>query len=173
MGPRQRFIRNSHIAYNRTIHQYYLNAKFHFLGNCRYWLYPEEITTFFWFRIHLGQFLDFLRAITPVNNVSKTDLKFWLQIVLIVVQKLFKAFWKIRISTETGRTQSLSFWSNFNPSLSTEDGRNQKQPLDYLNQSKQKPYLISVFNEKYNYLLLFFAGCKWIQGQGSRGYILG
>ena len=51
---------------------------------------------------------------------------FWPQVVLIVVQMLFKAFWKNRIVRETGRSQSLNFWSNFDHSLPPEDGENKK-----------------------------------------------
>ena len=38
MGPCQWIIKNSYIAYNRTIHLYFLNAKFHLLGICCSWL---------------------------------------------------------------------------------------------------------------------------------------
>ena len=63
----------------------------------------------------------------------------------------FKAFWKNRIFTEAERTQSLHFWSNFDPNLPPDDGRNQKklfisqekiEPSGYPNQSKS----ISPFN---------------------------
>ena len=47
-------IRNSHIVYYRTIHLYFLDAKFQLLGICCSQLYLEE-TTFFWFRMQLGQ----------------------------------------------------------------------------------------------------------------------
>ena len=64
------------------------------------------------------------------GNTSSKELKikliFWSQVVLIVVQILFKAFWKTRIFTETGRTQILSFLFNFDHSLLPEDGGNQK-----------------------------------------------
>ena len=65
---RQRVITNSHIAYNGTIHLYFLDAKFQLLGISHSRLYPEETTMFFgsgpnW--VILGG----LRPITPVNNV--------------------------------------------------------------------------------------------------------
>ena len=56
-GPRQRVIRNFYIAYKRTIHLYFLNAKFHPLRDCFSRLYIEEITIF-WFRTQLGPFLE-------------------------------------------------------------------------------------------------------------------
>ena len=55
LGPCQRVVRNSHIAYNRTIHLYFLVAKLQLLSICCYWLYLEE-TTFIWFRTQLGPF---------------------------------------------------------------------------------------------------------------------
>ena len=47
LGSHQRVIRNSHIAYNRTIHLYFLDAKFQLLGICCSRLYPEVATTIF------------------------------------------------------------------------------------------------------------------------------
>ena len=63
-------------SYNRTIHLYFLDAKFQLLGICCSWIYLEEATTFFgsgrfaWdlFFICFISFL-FLVTITPVNNV--------------------------------------------------------------------------------------------------------
>ena len=55
LGPYQRVFRNSYIAYNRTVHLYFLNAKFQLLGICYSWLSLEE-TAFFWFRTQLGPF---------------------------------------------------------------------------------------------------------------------
>ena len=46
LGPRQRIIRNSHIACNRIIHLYFPDAKFQFLGICCYQLLQEQ-TIFF------------------------------------------------------------------------------------------------------------------------------
>ena len=69
--------RNSHIAYNMTIHLYFLDVKLQLLGLCCSQLYLEETTTFFWFKTQLGQFFFFggggvcggrgLGTITPVN----------------------------------------------------------------------------------------------------------
>ena len=53
-------------------------------------------------------------AIIPVKK-CQIELKVWPQVLLIVVQMLFESFWKIRIFTETGRTQNLTFWSNSTP----------------------------------------------------------
>ena len=101
------------------------------------------------------------------NKSSKQrqiELKFWSQVVLIVVQMAFKTFWRTRIFTLTGITQTLSFWSNFDPNLPPEDGRNQKQPSDFPNQSKSRPYLHSILNDNYNFLGFF-----WVQmGSGSK-----
>ena len=106
-GPRQRVIRNFHIAYNRTIHLYFLNAKFHPLRDCFSRLYIEEIALF-WFRTQLGPFLEVWD-----NNSSKQrqiERKFWPQIVFIVLQMIFKWFWKARIFTE-------NFYSTQGPTL--------------------------------------------------------
>ena len=47
LGPRQRIIRNSDIAYDRTIHLYFLHAKFQLLSICCSQLYLEETTKVF------------------------------------------------------------------------------------------------------------------------------
>ena len=44
---------NSNISYNTTI---YLDVKFQLLGICRSRIYPEETTTFLWFRTQLDPF---------------------------------------------------------------------------------------------------------------------
>ena len=85
LRPRQRIMRNSHIAYNRTIHLYFLNVKFQLLGICCSRLYLEETRTVFFVQDPIGfNFLFFilfyfisiyflgggeLGTITPVNNV--------------------------------------------------------------------------------------------------------
>ena len=56
---RQRVIGNSHTAYNRTFHLYFLDAKFQLLGICHSQLYPEETIVFFssWsYWVHFGGF---------------------------------------------------------------------------------------------------------------------
>ena len=86
LRPRQRIMRNSHIAYNRTIHLYFLNVKFQLLGICCSRLYLEETRTVFFVQDPIGfNFLFFilfyfisiyflgrgeLGTITPVNNVG-------------------------------------------------------------------------------------------------------
>ena len=59
------------------------------------------------------------------NNSGKKrqiELKFWPQAVFIIVQIPFKEFWKSQIFTEKGRTQNVSFWSNFDSNKPPEDG---------------------------------------------------
>ena len=68
LGPNQMVIWNSHIAYNRTIHPYFLDAKFQLLRICCFWLYLEE-TTLFLVQDPIGPILGALGAITPINNV--------------------------------------------------------------------------------------------------------
>ena len=68
MGLCQRDIRNSHIAYNRTLYLYFLDTKFKLLRICCSQLYSEETIVFLCWRpcwAHFGRF----GAITPVNNV--------------------------------------------------------------------------------------------------------
>ena len=64
LEPNQQVNRNSHIAYNRTIHLYFLDAKFHLVGICCPELNQKETATFFliqdpiWFRPILAHFLE-------------------------------------------------------------------------------------------------------------------
>ena len=44
----------------------------------------------------------------------------------MVIQMTSKEFSETQTFTETGRTQSLSFWSNFDHSLPPEDSGNQE-----------------------------------------------
>ena len=92
-----------------------------------------------------------------------------------VKQMPFKIFLITLIFKETWHAQSLGLWSNFDFTLPPQDGWNQKKPSGYSNQSISRPYLLSIFNEKYNYLLhyLDFFRYKWAQGQRSRGHCLG
>ena len=59
--------KNSHIAYNRTIHLYFLDVKFQLLGICHFRLQPEEITTFFFVQDPFLPIFGFFGAITTVN----------------------------------------------------------------------------------------------------------
>ena len=111
----EKVIRNSHISYNRTIHLYFLDAKFQLLGICCSGLYLEETTTFFLFRTQLDLFCFILfysifffggggsewvwggEAGGLENNSSKqrqNELTFCPQVVLVVVQLPFKGFRK-------------------------------------------------------------------------------
>ena len=60
---------NSHIAYNWTIHLYFLDVRFQLLCVCRSRFQPEETTRFFQLRTHSGPFLFF-----EGNNSSKKRL---------------------------------------------------------------------------------------------------
>ena len=76
---------------------------------------------------------------------------FWSQVVLlIVVQMPFKAFWIAQIFIVTVLTQILRFWLNFDSNLPPKDDRNQKYSSGYPNQSKWRPYVLSIFNGIYN-----------------------
>ena len=115
-------IMNSHWAYDTTIH---LDAKFQFLVICCSRLYPKEtIKVFFGSGHNWAHFRGFGGSAS--SKERQIEMMFWPQVVLIVVQMLLKAFWKNRIVTETGRSQSLNFWSNFDHSLPPEDGENKK-----------------------------------------------
>ena len=85
-----------------------------------------------------------------------------------VVHMPFKGFWISHIFKETGQTQSLSFLSNFDLNLLPEDGWNQIQPSGYPNWSKSRTYLLSIFNEKYNYLLCYLDFFQAHMGPGSK-----
>ena len=71
LEPNQNVNRNSHIAYHKTIHLYFLDAKFHLVGICRSQLYWKETTTFFGSGPNLVQahFGFFGGVTTPVSNV--------------------------------------------------------------------------------------------------------
>ena len=110
LRPHQRVIRNCHIAYNRTIHLYFLDTKFQLLSSCCFWLYLEETPMFFLFKIQVDPFFYFLfilfylffglvgglETITPVNSVRLSCPK----VVLIVVQIPMKGIWEALIFTE-------------------------------------------------------------------------
>ena len=62
----------------------------------------------------------------------------------------FKEFWKAQIFTENFyNIQSVSFWSNFDPNLPPEDGRNKS------NKSKSRPFLRPISSENYNNFSLY------------------
>ena len=111
--PLLKVIIHSHLAYNATFHP---DAKFQLLVICCFRLYLKETIKFFWFRTQFGPFFEGLEAIALVKK-HQIKMIFWPQVVDIVVQMSFKAFWKTRIFIETGRTHGLSFWSNFDESL--------------------------------------------------------
>ena len=103
---------NSHITYNRTIYLYFLDVKFQLFG---YLLFPTLTTKkpqrFFGSTPILTHFLVFRG-----NNSNKqrlTELKFWSQVVLIVVQMPFKAFWRTQIL----QWQDLAKICVFDPTL--------------------------------------------------------
>ena len=110
---------NSHIAYNRTSIYTFCMLSFSF------WVFTivdfsqKKLLHVFgsgpiW--AHVWNFLS--------NNSSKQSL---IEVVLIVAQISFKAFWGTQTFTVTGLTQSLSFWSNFDTNLPSKDGHwNQK-----------------------------------------------
>ena len=128
---RQRVIRNFHIVYkvyNRNIPLHVLDAKFQFRCICRSQLYLEEALRFFDLGLNWTHFVGGFFWREEGNNSSKQhqiELKFWPQLVLIVAQMLFKAFWKTRIFTETGDVPNvLVFGPKLVSSLPHEDGRN-------------------------------------------------
>ena len=124
LRPRQRIIRNSHIAYNMTIHLYFLDAKFHFLDICWRPDWPHFLIFYFIlfhsisFFGHLGRGGGFRD-----NNFSKQcqiERKFCPQVVLIVVQMIFKRFWKALVFTENFKsTQSFKFSVQLRPQFTS------------------------------------------------------
>ena len=120
----QRVITNSHKSYNRVIHLL-SGCQVSFSGYLLFLTIPRRNNVFFssgpnW--AHFGR--------VGSNNSSKQrhiELKFWVQVVLRVVQMPFKGFRKAQIFTENFySTQSLSFWCNFDANFATEDDQNQK-----------------------------------------------
>ena len=116
---------------------------------------PRWNSNAFCFRIQLDRFLwgvgdwgggggRWLVAGFRDNNSSKQrqiELTFWPQVVLIVVQRPFKGFWKAQIFTENFKVPTfLRFWSNFGSNLPPEDGQNAKiknsHPITQINQNQ-------------------------------------
>ena len=113
------------------------------------------------------------------NNSSKhcqIELKFWPQVVLIVVQMPFKGFWKARIFTENFYcTQSLSFWSDFDPNLPTEHGQKHKNRHRTIQISQNQGPTSFQFSMKtiitFCCIWVFF-GYWWAHFERSRGHTL-
>lgn len=76
LEPNQRVIRNSHTAYNRTTHLYFLDGKFQLVGICCSWLYPEETNTLFFAQDPIWPILGGLGG----NNSGKQGLD-WAKIL--------------------------------------------------------------------------------------------
>ena len=116
------------------------------------------------------------------DNSSKQrqiELTFWPQVVLIVVQRPFKGFWKAQIFTENFKVPKfLKFWFNFGSNLPPEDGQNAKIKNSHrITQINQNQGPISFqFSMKTIITFCFiwrFFGYKGAQCQRSRGYSLG
>ena len=137
-------------------------AKFHFLDICWGPNWPHFLI--FQFILFLpisffgrlgrgGGFRD--------NNFSKQcqiELTFCPQIVLVVVQMLFKRFWKALVFTENFKsTQSFEFSVQVRPQFTS-----WRWPSGYPSKSKSRPYLLSIFIENYHkcFLHLCFFGYK-------------
>ena len=72
LRPHQRVIRNCHIAYNRTIHLYFLDTKFQLLSSCCFWLHLEETPMFFFVQDPSGPiFLFFIYFILFIFWVGR------------------------------------------------------------------------------------------------------
>ena len=124
------------------------------------------------FRFWVLAFLDFtwVEVITPVNKVRLS--RNFDQLVHLVVKQSFKTFWKTLIFTETGRTQSLSFWSNFDPNLPPKIkeyifSMKKKIAITLLKSFKMKALFPFIFNENYNDFLLYLG---FFQVQIKKGY---
>ena len=108
------------------------------------------------------------------SNSSKQyqiDLNFWPQLLLIIAHIPGKIFWKTWILR---RQEVPNFWI-FDPTLTLicpiniAEVKKSKYLLEkktyalgYLNQSKFKPYLLSIFDKNNNYILLCL-GFFWVQ----------
>ena len=112
---RKRVIKNSQIVYNRNILLNVLDAKFQVLFIFCSRLFLEEALRLFGLGPNCGHFGGF-----GDNNSGKQhiELKFWPQVVFIVVQILFKAFWKTRIQRQEIYTKFqflVQLWPQFTP----------------------------------------------------------
>ena len=111
--PCHRLMRNSHIVYNRTIPLHVLDAQFQFLCICCSRLYLEGALRFFVLGPNCAHFGGFWG--NKASKQHQTELKFWPQVVLIVVQILLSISENSNFYRDRGCTQSVSFWSIFNP----------------------------------------------------------
>ena len=85
-------------------------------------------------------------------------------------RQCFKNLWEIQSFMEAGCYQSVHFFFSFCPTLTpfypmkqadikkTNIFGDKIQPLGYPNIAISRPYLVSIFQEKYDYFLLYF-GC--------------
>ena len=148
MGLCQRDIRNSHIAYNRTLYLYFLDTKFKLLRICCSQLYSEETIVFLCWRpcwAHFGR----SGAITPVNNV-RLSWNFDHKESSLLYKCHLKSFENLKFLQ---RQDIPKIWA-FGPTL-TPIYPQKMAKIRYQN------YLLSIFNENYNFLmhcLGFFSG---------------
>ena len=107
------------------------------------------------FSIHeMALFGDILGPNSP--KYCQILLKFSPQVVFKEQKYCFKNLWKTQIFTEMGDTQSLHFWSNFDPFFPPEDGQNKKKmnfgvkssAIGLSKNCEIKTYLFSTSSEK-------------------------
>ena len=126
MGPHQRAIRNSHIAYNKAIHLDFLDTKFHLPGTCRSRLYSEEASTFFGSGPNSAHFRGYFEAITLVNNM-KLNWNFDHGSSHSCTNAIYSILKNSNFLQKQDAPKVWVFWSNFDPHLPPENGRNLKK----------------------------------------------
>ena len=144
-------------------------VKFQHLTICRSRLYPED-TPISLIQDQIGLILGGFWAIVQANIV-------WRSSIFSTISSCSHAFaMKIPVFTETGRIQILHFSVQLWPLVTSWRWTKLKKvnivaknvSIVLSNQSNSRSYLLSSVNEKYNYLLLYWAVFSRKMGVGSK-----
>ena len=169
LGRHQRVNGNSRLTCNTTIYPEFVTVKFQHLTICRSRLYPED-TPISLIQDQIGLILGGFWAIVQANIV-------WRSSSFSTISSCSHAFaMKIPVFTETGRIQILHFSVQLWPLVTSWRWTKLKKvnivaknvSIVLSNQSNSRSYLLSSVNEKYNYLLLYWAVFSRKMGVGSK-----
>ena len=163
MGLCQRVIRNPHIAYNRTFHLYFLEAKFQLLGICCSQL---------WFITLLNPFWLVWR--NSSSRQSQAELNFWPRRVLIVVQCHLKQFENLKLQIQ-GVPKIWVFGPTLIPIYRLKMVKTKNSHWAIQISQNQGPifFQFSMKIIKSLCVIWIFFRYKWAQGQRSRGHSSG
>ena len=155
------FVRTS-----RIIHLYFLNVKLQLLGIFLSLFYLEEATIFFSVQDPIGLILVGLGTITPVNNV-RLSCNFEYRQSSQFYQCQLNDFVKLEFS------QRQDVPKCFGPTLTPiypmkmTEIKNSHRAIQISQNLKSRAYILSIFNENYNYFLLYLGICRVQMGPRS------